>query len=146
MADHMTVPRPSADSLSSQINGITRSDCPPHHESLQEWVTSWFDLKVSPLPHSCVQCGRECSLTRSFLRPRRTALLYIVPLVMHLPPRCCDIWQRLPLHCTSQALWWYYNGMVNGGRPTPVSITSSQDLLTCGDKYIMNALVYCLAS
>ena len=48
---------------------ITNSENPPRHESLQEWVTQWFDWKASSLPVSCGGCRAEYSQTRSFLEP-----------------------------------------------------------------------------
>ena len=50
-------------------NTITQSANPPHHESLQRWVSGYFNYKISLLPHRCPGCNQECSHTLSFLQP-----------------------------------------------------------------------------
>ena len=44
---------------------------------------------------------------------------------------------------TPSGIWWYYDGQVNGGQPVVDTITHEEDLIACGDRYTMNALVYC---
>ena len=44
---------------------------------------------------------------------------------------------------TPSGAWWYYDGQVNGGRPTmAASITCGEDLMSCGGGYTLDALVY----
>jgi hypothetical protein len=44
---------------------------------------------------------------------------------------------------TRSGAWWYYDDQVNGSRPVADSITRGQDLVTCGNGYMMYALLYC---
>lgn len=138
---------------------ITNSQNPPHHESLQEWVVGWVDRKVSTLPRSCAGCSRGYSQTHSFLHPPwiwfeifveqpRVVLpsftlsfsSHVYRLAAALYGNGCHFIARLN---TPSGSWWHYDGQVNGGRPTAVSITCEEDLLTCGGRYTLNALVYC---
>ena len=38
---------------------------------------------------------------------------------------------------------WYYDGQVNSDQPVVDTIAHEEDLIACGDRYTMNALVYC---
>lgn len=53
---------------------------------------------------------------------------------------------RARLHDPS-GTWWFYDGQVNKGQPTPDPLVSNWgDLFQCGGGYSITALVYCLAS
>ena len=141
---------------------ITHSKHPPHHESLQEWVSGWFDLQVSLRPGSCPQCQRDCSLTSLFLHPpwiwfevffeqsqvifpdfNLTFSSYTYRLAAAIYGNHNHFVARLNI---PSGAWWFYDGMINGGRPTPISVTCKEELLTCGgDGYVLTALVYCLS-
>ena len=142
-------------------NSIKWSTNPPHYESLQEWILGFFNLKVSSLPHHCSRCNREYSRTLLFLQPQ---WIWFEIFVEHphvvLPPfkislashvywlaaviygNACHFVARLS---TPSGMWWYYDGMVNGGRPAVDTVTSEEDLIRCGDGYVMNTVVYCPA-
>jgi len=121
---------------------------------------TYFNHKASSLPSSCPQCDTERSQTRSFLRPPwiwfeifvgQTHIVlpsfkltfssdtYRLAAVMY--GNGCHFVARLS---TTSGTWWYYDGQVNGGRPVADSITCEEDLVTCGERYTMNALIYCL--
>jgi hypothetical protein len=110
---------------------ITHSEDPPHHESLQEWASGWFDWKASSLPQSCAGCGASCSLTRSFLHPpwiwfevfieqprvvlpsfELTFLARTYRLAAALYGNGCHFVARL---ATPSGIWWHYDGQANGG-------------------------------
>ena len=143
----------------STWTSITDSQNPPHHESLQEWVVGWVDRKVSTLPHSCAGCSRAYSQTHSFLHPPWIWFEIFVEqpqvvlpsftlsfssrvyrLAAALYGNGCHFVARLN---TPSGSWWHYDGQVNGGRLTAVSIACEEDLLMCGGRYTLNALVYC---
>jgi len=138
---------------------ITHSENPPYHESLQEWVNGFINHKASSSLPSCSGCGAEYSKTHSFLRPPwiwfevfvgKTHVVlpsFELSLSSHTYRLAaviygdnCHFVARLS---TRSGTWWYYDGQVNGGRPAVDSISRKEDLLTCGDGYTMNALVYC---
>ena len=141
---------------------ITDSENQPHHESLQEWVVRWVDRKALSLSHTCAGCCRGYSQTHSFLHPpwiwfeifveqprvvlpsfRLTLSSCVYRLAAALYGDGCHFIARLS---TPSGTWWHYDGQVNGGRPTTVSIACEEDLLTCGGRYTLNALVYCSTS
>jgi hypothetical protein len=140
-------------------SSITRSKNPPYHESLQEWITGYFNEKASLQSHTCPQCGRESSTTRSFLQPPWIWFEVFVeqPHVV-LPPfeislssetyRLAAVIYGNTHHfvarlSTPSGTWWSYDGQVNGGQPVVDSVThKAEDLITYGDGYVMNALVY----
>jgi hypothetical protein len=138
---------------------ITHSESPPHHESLQEWVMRWIDEKVFSMSQSCAGCCRDYSQTRSFLDPswiwfeifveqpqvvlpsfRLSFSSHVYRLAAAIYGNSCHFVARLS---TPLGTWWHYDGQVNHGQPTAVSITCEEDLLTCGGRYTLNALVYC---
>ena len=137
---------------------ITHSENPPHHESLQEWVTRWFNQKGSHLPRACPGGCAEHSLTCSFLKPawiwfeifieqpdvvlpsfELTFSTYSYRLAAALYGNGHHFIARL---CTPSGTWWLYDGQENGGRPMVASIVGEEDLLRCGG-YVLNALLYC---
>ena len=132
---------------------------PPHHESLQEWITAYFNHEASLLSRSCPKCRRDYSQTRSFLRPPWLWFEVFVEQTNIVLPSFelkfsshtyrlaavaygdgCHFVARLS---TPSGTWWYYDDRVNGGRPTEDSIVHEEDLITCGDRFSVNALVYC---
>ena len=138
---------------------ITHSENLPHHESLQGWVAQWFDWKASSSPRFCMGCHAECSQTRSFLQPpwiwfeifveqphlvlpsfRLSFSSHTYRLAAAIYGNGCHFVARLG---TPSGTWWYYDGQANNGRPIAASITCQEDLLTCGERYTLNALVYC---
>ena len=140
---------------------ITHSENPPHQESLQEWVVRWLDSKVSSLPNSCAGCLKNCTQTHSFLWPPWIWFEVFVEQPHVILPSFqlsfsshnyrlaaviygngCHFVARLS---TPLGTWWHYDGQVNSGRPTTVSITCGGDLVACGERYTMTALVYCLS-
>ena len=46
---------------------------------------------------------------------------------------------------TPSGMWWYYDGMVNGGKLVADTIARKEDLTVCGRGYTMSTLVYCPA-
>ena len=138
---------------------ITHSEDPPYHESLQEWVSGFIDHKASLSSRFCSGCDTEYSQTRSFLQPSWIWFEIFVGQTHVVLPSFelslsshayrlaaviygdnCHFVARLS---TRTGTWWYYDGRVNGGRPVADSIARKEDLLTCGDRYTMHALVYC---
>lgn len=138
---------------------ITHSENPPYHESLQDWITGWFDLKGTSTSRSCPQCGGDYSQTRSFLQPpwiwfevfvgqthvvlpsfKLTLSSHTYQLAAVIYGNSCHFVARL---CTPSGTWWYYDSQINGGRLVASDpITREEDLFTCGE-FTMNALVYC---
>ena len=140
-------------------NTITQSANPPHHESLQRWVSGYFNYKISLLPHRCLGCNQECSHTLSFLRPPWIWFeIFVEQPHVVLPSfkillasdtyRLAAVLYGNAYHfvarlSTPSGIWWYYDGQVNGGQPVVDTIAHEEDLIACGDRYTMNALVYC---
>ena len=139
---------------------ISGSEVLPYHQSLQEWVARWLDWNVASLPSSCSGCHREYSRTRSFLSPPwiwfeiflEQPHVVLPAFKLSFSPHTYRLAAvmygdgshfvaRLSTPCGT---WWHYNGQEHGGRPTAVSITSEEELLTCGNGYIANALLYCM--
>ena len=141
-------------------NSITKSTDQPYHESLQKWLLGFFDLKLSSLPHRCSGCDRERSHTLSFLRPpwiwfdifvehpHVVLPSFKISLASHTYRLAAVIYGNthhfVARLSTPLGMWWYYDGMVNGGQPVVDTVSREEDLIVCGGGYTMNALVYCL--
>jgi hypothetical protein len=140
---------------------ITHSENAPHYESLQEWVTRWFDQKASSLQRVCAGCGAECSLTRSFLQPPWIWFeIFVEQPHVVTPALELAFWSHtyrlaaviygngrhfVSRLSTSSGVWWNYDGQANGGRPKAIApIRTGFDVLGYGHGYVANALVYCL--
>lgn len=138
---------------------ITHSGNPPHHESLQQWVDRWFNHKASSRQRPCAGGCTPFPLTLSFLEPpwiwfdiflerphaslpafELTFSSYTYRLAAAIYGNGRHFVARLS---TPSGAWWYYDGRVDGGQPTAVSISGEEELITCGPGYILNALVYC---
>ena len=138
---------------------ITHSENPPHHESLQGWIMAYFNHKLSSSSHSCPGCSTECSQTLSFLQPPwiwfevfvgQTHVVlpsfglsfssHTYQLAAVIYGNACHF---VACISTPSGTWWHYDGQTNSGTPALVSITCEEDLITCGDGYKINVLVYC---
>lgn len=141
---------------------ITNSENRPYHESLQEWVVRWFNRKASSLQNPCPGCHSDRSVTRSFLKPPwiwfqnfieqpdvvlPSFVLSFSSYTYRLAAAMYGDGNHFVARLSTPAgTWWHYDGQVNGGQPTPVSITREEDLLTCGGSYKLVALLYCRVS
>ena len=152
---------PGAHFMLSHSNwaAITGSKDPPHRESLQRWITGYFDHRASSLSRLCPCCGAEYSQTRSFLQPpwiwfevfANQSHVVLPPFKLSLSSntyRLAAVVYGNGVHfvarlSTPSGTWWYYDGQANGGRPVADSVTREEDLVTCGGGYKMNALIYC---
>ena len=138
---------------------ITHSEDPPHHESLQGWVMRWLDWKALSSPRFCAGCHAERSQAHSFLQPpwiwfeifveqphvalpsfQLTFSSCTYRLAAAIYGNGCHFIARLS---TPSGTWWQYDGQANNGRATAASIARQEDLLTCGGRYTLNALLYC---
>ena len=143
----------------STWTSITHSKDPPYREPLRKWVTAYFDHQAASLSRPCPRCSAECSQTLSFLQPPWIWFeVFLEQPHIVLPSfklslssstyRLAAVVYGNGSHfvarfSTPSGTWWYYNGQVNGGRPVADLVTREEDLLTCGGRYKMNALVYC---
>ena len=89
------------------------------------WI--WFEIFVEQ-PHVVLPSFKILLASDTY---RLAAVLY---------GNACHFVTRLS---TPSGIWWYYDGQVNGGQPVVDTITHEEDLIACGDRYTMNALVYC---
>ena len=142
-------------------NSITQSTSPPHYESLQRWISGYFNHKMSSLPRHCSGCDRVCSHTLSFLQPPWIWFEIFVEIPHVVLPsfkislashsyRLAAVIYGNSLHFVARlspslGTWWYYDGQVNGGQPAADAIVHEEDLVVCRDGYVMNAFVYCPA-
>lgn len=150
--------------LTPQVWGsITHSgNSPPYRESLQEWVTRWFDWRAFSSPHSCTGCHAKYSQTQSFLQPswiwfeifveQPNVVLpaFQLSLSSHAYRLAAVIYGNgchfIAHLSTPSGTWWRYDGQANGGKPTAAFVTCEEDLMGCGDgRYTPNVLVYCPA-
>ncbi|KAF9789319.1 hypothetical protein BJ322DRAFT_1018005 [Thelephora terrestris] len=122
---------------SSVWASITHSENAPHYESLQEWVTRWFDQKASSLQRVCAGCGAECLLTRSFLQPPWIWFeIFVEQPHVVTPALELVFWSHtyrlaaviygngrhfVSRLSTSSGVWWNYDGQANGGRPKAIA-------------------------
>jgi len=143
-------------------NTSTRTAVPPEHESLETWIKSHYS---SPrLTHTADRCGRcQQQLSRKLVFWEPTWIwLEVFPHCAHavIPALqislgsatlrlaaviyCGNNHYRARLHDPS-GTWWFYDGQVNRGRPTPDPLISNwRDLFHCGSDFSVTALVYCL--
>ncbi|KAF9641907.1 hypothetical protein BDM02DRAFT_3133478, partial [Thelephora ganbajun] len=143
----------------STSTGTTTS---PHHESLEVWIKKHYSSPdLTKTADRCVRCQQRFSRRLVFLRPTwiwvevfpefgdviipalkislGSATLRLATVIYHNGNhyRACL--------CDPSEAWWFYDGQQDGGRPTPLSkVTDERDLLQCGSKFNVTALVYCL--
>lgn len=115
---------------------VNHSGNPPHHESLQERITTYFDHEASSLSPPCPKCRGDYTQTRSFLQPPWLGFeVFVEQTDVVLPSfelkfssctcRLAAIAYGDGCHSvahpsTPSGAWWYYDDRVNGGQPAEV--------------------------
>jgi len=146
----------------SDWNTSTGQTMPPHHESLETWIEKHYSSRrPKNIADRCARCQRQFSRKLAFLEPT-WIWLEVFPEYDHIIIPALEIslgstTMRLAAvmyhggdhyrarFCDPSGAWWFYDGLLNGGRPTPaLDVSDEGDLFRCGSGYMITALVYCL--
>ena len=143
-------------------NTSTGAAEPPKHESLETWIKGHYSSPcLTNTAERCGRCQRRFSrklvfwgLTWIWLEVFPECLHVVVPALQislgSVTLRLAAViygsgsHYRARLHDPSGA-WWFYDGQMNRGRPTPDLLVSDwSDIFNCGSTFSITALVYCL--
>ena len=146
----------------SDWNTSTGRTMLPHHESLETWIKKHYSSRrLTNIAERCARCQQQFSRKLAFGEPTWIWLEVfpeyndvIIPAfeislgstTMRLAAVMYHGNDHYRAHfCDPSGAWWFYDGMLNRGRPTPVlDVSNEGDLFRCGSGYKITALVYCL--
>ena len=146
----------------SDWNTSTGRTTPPCRENLETWIERHYSSpRLTKAADRCARCQQPFLRRLVFQEPTWTWFEVfpgcdhvIIPTLkislgsatMRLAAVIYYNGSHYRAHlCDPSAAWWFYDGQVNGGQPTPASgVSGWEDLFQCGRGFKITALVYCL--